>query len=174
MIAAYVTQGRFTQGRFCPRILLSGHLPSLSRVNQQIVYALTGRVIDRVGDRGGNAHVVPLTVSVTDTEEAALASVVMGFFSLVSPDDIKIGVNFKAETLKHRNLAFQPAHGALTRIVGGIQILETSGPIAVSCVMRTLDFAPVRSVAGSTSRWKDLDLGAVEPIAEADVEHARH
>src|SRR5262245_35454379 len=52
----------------------------------------------------------------------------MAFISLASPDDIRIGLNFKAGSLKQRNPALQPSGSrrrALTWIVGGTQTLNS-------------------------------------------------
>ena len=68
---------------------------------------------------------------------------------------------------------------ASTRIVVGIHILKTERPDRRYLCDVLAGFCPVemRSIAGQhnhASRWKGLDLVALELIAEADVEHARH
>jgi len=99
---------------------------------------------------------------------------------LVSPDEIRIGINFKAGSLKQRNPAFQPskpANGALTRIVDETQILKTdrSDRRHLRDVLAGFHPMEMRSVAGSTTMrpgGKTYVLSPSKLIAEADLEHA--
>jgi len=75
---------------------------------------------------------------------------------LASPDDIRIGVNFKAglEAPKPGISAIrQPTNGALTRIVGGTQILksERSDRRHLRDVLAGFRQVEMRSVAGITT-----------------------
>ena len=67
----------------------------------------------------------------------------------------------------------------LARIIGGIEKFNAERADRrylrdVFARSRPVEMGSVAGQHDDASRWKGLDLVAVKPIAEADVEHARH